>query len=189
MANKLQKFLFNLSTVSPLVICMAIVWWLQCGKDEMMPNNSTVHLTAKAIIISVVGIVGLMFSLYSVILVKLSRQAETVSINAASVKTKDGWIIGAIAAYLLPFACCAFEDFDLWFLSLVAIVALVVFLRTNTVLPNPVLILCGYHFYEISNDNGSEELPLISKRKSIQDAKSIKRVITLWDYFMIEVNE
>lgn len=30
---------------------------------------------------------------------------------------------------------------------------------------------------------------MISKRKSIQDAKSIKKVITLWDYFMIEVKE
>ena len=90
---------------------------------------------------------------------------------------------------MLPFSNLVLGDYNIWLsLSIIAIAILFLAL-SNTVWLNPILMLWRYHFYEISNANGSEELPMISKRKSIQDAKSIKKVITLWDYFMIEVKE
>lgn len=189
MANRFQKLLFNLSTISPIIFFAAVVWWIQCGNSEIIQDNNAIHFTAKAIIISVVGIIGLIFSFYSVIVVKLSNQTEIVPISVASVKSKDRMIIGAIASYLLPLANFVFADYILLISIVIAIIAMLALVLTNTVWPNPILILWGYHFYEISNANGSEELPLISTRKSIQNSKTINKVITLWDYFMIEVKQ
>lgn len=189
MANRSQKLLFNLSTIAPIAFFAVVVWWIQCGKSEIIQENSTVHITTKAIIISAIGIIGLMLSFYSVIVVKLSKRTEIVPINVASVTSKDGMAVGAIVSYILPFASFAFEDINLGVSLAVAFIALVALVLTNTVWPNPVLLLWKYHFYEVSTENGSNELPLISQRKSIQDAKTITMVKTLWDYFLIEVEE
>lgn len=190
MANRFQKLLFNLSTVSPLAFFMAIVWWLQCGAREITTTTGEIHLSAKSIIISIVGILGLLYAFRSILIVRIAnKKLETVTIGVNSVKSKGNFPIIAIISYVLPFSNLVFGDYNIWFSLSIIAVAMIFLALSNTVWLNPILMLWRYHFYEISNTNGSEELPMISKRKSIQDAKSIKKVITLWDYFMIEVKE
>lgn len=188
MANKFQKMLFNLSTLSPIAFFLAVVWWIQCGVKEVSLEIGKIHLTGKAIAISVIGLLSLLYAFYSALLVKTSqKKLEIVPIGVNTVKSKGNFAFAVIIAYVLPFSNLVLADYNTWLsLSIVGLALLFLFM-SNTVWPNPVIMLGGYHFYEISNINGSEELLLISKRNSIQSAKTIKKVITLWDYLMIEV--
>ena len=188
MINKLQKFLFNLSTASPIVVFTVIVWWIQCGKAEIIAEDGTVDITVKAMLISLFGILGFVFSLYSALIVWLGRKkCELVRVTASSVRSKDSWVLGALVAHILPFSNLALEDYNIGLsLSIITIVLLIIAL-SNTVYPNPLLLFLGrFHFYEISNVDGGEGFLLISKRKSIKNAQIVKKVITVWDYMMIE---
>ncbi len=188
MINKLQKFLFNSSTASPIIVFTVIVWWIQCGKAEIIAEDGTVDITGKAILISLLGIFGLVFSLYSALIVWLGRKkCELVPITVSSVKSKDNWVLGALGAYILPFSNLALKDYNIGLSLSIIIIALLIIALSNIVYPNPLLLLLGrFHFYEVSNVDGGEDFLLISKRKSIKNARTIKKVITLWDYMMIE---
>ena len=182
MANKYQKMLFNLSTLSPVTTFFSIVWWIQNRADTGR------QITTKAILIAIVGFVGLLYAFCSMIIVKWSeKRLEVVPISVSSVKSKGNLPIAAIITYILPFSKLVISEYNVWLTHLIILIALVFVFISNAVLINPLLLLCGYHFYEISTENGSVELPMISTRKSIQDVKQINKVITVWDYFMIEV--
>ena len=190
MANRTQRFLFNLSTISPIAFFFSVVWWIQYGSNELTIEAGRIHLTIKAIAISAIGLLGLVYAFHSVLIVKVSkRKLEIVPISVSTVKSKDTLSICAIITYILPFSNLVLADYSILLTISIIGVALVFLLLSNAVWPNPVLMLWGFHFYEISNVNGSEELPMISTRKSIQDAKTIKKVNTIWDYFVIEVRK
>ena len=180
MSNKLQRMLFNVSTLSPIAFFFSIVWWIQCGCKEVCTDDGKIQITAKAIVISIFGIIGLLSVFISIIIVRTGcRKLETVPISVSSVKSNDKLSTAAIVTYILPFSNLILKDFNVWLtLSIVGIVLLLIIL-SNTVLPNPILMLRGYHFYKVTTVNGSDGLSMISKRKSIQDAKTINRVITL----------
>lgn len=187
MANKFQKFLFNLSTISPIVVFTVIVWWIQCGKAETIAKDGSPDITTKAILISILGVLGIVFSFYSVIVISMSRKKlEIVEISVNSVKSKDGWLIGVIISYILPFSCLTIKDYNVWLLSAIVAIGLLIIAFNNTIFPNLILFIGKFHFYEISNTNGGEDFLLISKRDSIKNAKTINKVITVWDYMMIE---
>ena len=190
MANKLQRMLFNLSTISPIAFFFNVVWWIQCGYKEVCTEDGKIRLTVKAIVISVIGIIGLFYAFRSVLIVNIGRRKlEIVPISVSSIRSNDKLSIIAIVTYVFPFSNLILKDFDVWLtLSIIGIVLLFIVL-SNTVLPNPILMLRGYHFYEVTTVNGSDGISMISKRKSIQDAKTIKKVIILWDYFMVEVKQ
>ena len=190
MANKLQRMLFNLSTFSPIAFFFSIVWWIQYGYKEIVTEDGKVQLTAKLIVVSVVGIVGLLYAFFSIIIVRIgSKKLAIVPISVSSVDLNDKYSVVAIISYILPFSNLVLADYNTWLsLSIICVALLFIFI-SNVVWPSPILMLCGYHFYEVSTANGSNGLSMISKRKSIQDANSIKKVIILWDYFMIEVKQ
>ena len=182
--------LFNLSTFSPILFFLSIVWWIQRGSDGLGIGNGRFNITLKMIVVSIVGIIGFLFAFYSVVIVKVSCSKlgiTPISVNAVNSKDKSSII--AIISYIFPFSNLILKDYNIWISLSIIVIAVLIALLSNTVFPNPVLSFWGYHFYEITNDNGSEELPLISKRKSIQDAKTIKQVVAIWDYFMIEVKQ
>jgi hypothetical protein len=190
MANKFQRMLFNLSTISPIAFFFSVVWWIQRGCSVVCTEDGGIHLSAKAIVISVIGVVGLLYAFRSIMIVRTGcKKLEIVPISVSSVRSNDKLSIIAIVTYVLPFSNLILKDFSVWLtLSIIGIVLLFIVL-SNTVLPNPILMLRGYHFYEVTTVNGSEGISMISKRKSIQDAKTIKKVFTVWDYFMIEVEQ
>ena len=190
MANWLQRMLFNLSTASPISSFICVVWWIQHGSEELLMEAGKYHITAKAIIVSIIGIFGLVYAFYSVLIVKVSiKKLEIVPISVSSVKSTDKKAIAAVITYISPFSNILLKDYDFWISLSIIVIAILFVLLSNTVWPNPILILLGYHFYEISNVNGSEELLLVSTRKTIQNVKTINKVITLWNYFMIEVKQ
>lgn len=63
------------------------------------------------------------------------------------------------------------------------------FAISNTILPNPLLMLQGYHFYKIATIDGSSDIFLLSKRKSIQNRNVVNTVMTAFHYLAIEGEE
>ena len=187
MANKFQKLLFNLSTVSPIAVFLVAVWWIQCGVAEVTAAAGTIQLTTSSVIVSIIGLIALLFSFYSVIIVKICRKhCEVVAIQAKTVESNDRMAIGAILSYLLPFATLTLSNYNQWLSLAIFILAFLAVVLMNTVLPNPVLMCWGYHFYKISNANSAAGFTLISKREKIKNAETIQKVIPVWDYFLIE---
>ena len=190
MANKLQRMLFNLSTISPIAFFISVVWWIQRGCSVVCTEDGEIHLSVKAIVISVIGVLGLLYAFRSFLIVRTGcKKLEIVPICVSSVRSNDKLSIVAIVTYVLPFSNLILKDFNVWLTLLIIGIVLLFIVLSNTVLPNPILMLRGYHFFEVTTANGSDGLSMISKRKSIQDAKTIKKVIILWDYFMVEVKQ
>ena len=61
-----------------------------------------------------------------------------------------------------------------------------IFSMINTVQPNPVLIVCGYHFYKIQIKNGIGGCLLISKKK-LKNKEEISNVIHVFDYVYLDL--
>ena len=99
---------------------------------------------------------------------------------------KRTWIVAYISSYILPFASMALDDYN--FLLFFAIAAAIVILApfANSAVPNPLLALGRYHFYQITAENGVSGYVLISKRK-IRSAKDVKRVNRVFEFLLEDV--
>ena len=62
MANKLQKFLFNLSTMSPLIIILALVYWIEENIPFFVHKESEpLQIDFRSICLSLIIIFALLF--------------------------------------------------------------------------------------------------------------------------------
>ncbi|MBQ9842004.1 MAG: hypothetical protein IJO42_02720 [Clostridia bacterium] len=190
MANQLQKLLFNLSTMSPLVLLFEVVYWGENDIKFFIKTNNETVLNPISIILLALILLSAVFSLYSIVFVQVCRKKlECIPIAIDNIIPYDNWIIGVLLSYAFPFASTAIEDLNLYIT--IGLVVVIVFFLTmiNIVFPNPVLVLCGYHFYKIANIDGGCDIILLSKRKSVQHRNSVKKVIIAFNYLAIEEKE
>ena len=105
------------------------------------------------------------------------RHLPPIAVNVTSLSAHDGWVTAYIISYILPLASMAIQDFNLILAG--AIGMAVVFLApfVNTGIPNPLLMIFRYHFYQIDTANGVSGYVLISRRKlrNVKEVKSVKR--------------
>lgn len=172
MPNFLQKWLYNLSAGAPLLLVFSIVWY--CEKKTW-----TVPIICACVSIALTVLMLVAFA-YG------KRNLPPVAITVTDVAPHDAWIVAYIVSYLLPFASMAMEDYNL--LLFFAISAAVVLLApfVNSAVPNPLLVLCGYHFYQITAENGVSGYVLISRRR-IRNAKTIKLVNRVFEFLLEDV--
>lgn len=187
MANKLQKLLFNLSTMSPLVLIFAIVYWLEKDIKVFSEQENTIQINIAAIALIIIMLISISFAFYSTWFVKAChKKLERIPIGIDSIVPHDTWVIVVLLSYALPAAGVVFKDLNLY-ISIVVILFWVLFLAiSNTILPNPLLMLQGYHFYKITTIDGSSDIFLLSKRKSIQNRNAVNTVMTAFHYLAIE---
>lgn len=172
MPNFLQKWLYNLSAGAPLLIVFAIVWY--CEKRTWIVPVVCIGL---AILLIVFMLVAFSYG---------KRNLPPIMITVTDVSPNDGWIVAYISSYILPFASMALDDYN--FLLFFAIAAAIVILApfANSAVPNPLLALGRYHFYQITAENGVSGYVLISKRK-IRSAKDVKRVNRVFEFLLEDV--
>lgn len=187
MANKLQKTLFNLSTMSPLASILAIVYWLENGVKIFSKQANKTQLDNTAVILVIIILVSISFAFYSMWFVKICRKKlEQIPIKIEGIVPNDIWVIAVLLSYALPTAGVVFKDLNLYISVIVILFWLLFLALSNTILPNPLLMLLGYHFYKITTVDGSSDVILLSKRKSIQNRNTVKTVITAFHYLAIE---
>ena len=187
MANKLQKLLFNLSTMSPLVLIFTIVYWLEKDVKMFSEQENKTQINIAAVALMIIILTTIFFAFYSVWFVNAChKKLERIPIGIDSIVPHDTWVIVVLLSYALPAAGVVFKDLNLY-ISIVVILFWVLFLAlSNTILPNPLLMLQGYHFYKIATIDGSSDIFLLSKRKSIQNRNVVNTVMTAFHYLAIE---
>ena len=171
MANNLQKFIYNLSAVSPLCFTFAILWYIQ--KQTLIVPAVCVCLGAFLILCFTRSF------LYA------KKHVASVMIRVTDVSPKDGWIVAYIISYILPIASMAIDDFDVIVCGIIAATLLVIIPFVNFATPNPLLFISGYHFYEISAENGISGYLLICKR-SLRNAKHVTMVKRVFEFLLID---
>lgn len=188
MANKFQKFLFNLSTMSPMVSILAAVYWIEQDVPFLFVEEAgefRIHSQSMALLALI--LTGIVFSLYSFLFVKTCvHRLERIPISIDSVSCNDNWVIAVLLAYAMPAASFVFEGSNVYVTGFLVVLMLLFLLFSNSVFPNPLLLLGKFHFYKVVNVNGGGELCLLSKRSSIVNKDSVSEIVCAFDYLAIE---
>lgn len=187
MANKIQKLLFNLSTLSPLLLIFAIVYWLEKDIRVFSVQENKIQISIIAIALIVIIFISAAFSFYSILFVKAChKRLERVPIGVDSIVPNDNWVIVVLLTYALPAASIVFKDINMFISVIVILFWLLLLALSNTILPNPLLMLQGYHFYKMTTIDGSSDIFLLSKRKSVQNRNTVNKVMIAFHYLAIE---
>ncbi len=171
MGNRVQRFIYNISSAAPLAFVFALVWYQQY-KTIQIP-----------IVFVSIGLILIVLLYLSFTYGKL--HIASITIRTTSISPNDGWVIAYIIAYLVPFASIALEDFDLKVSTIIAFGLILILPFVNSAIPNSLLFVCGYHFYSISAENGISDYILISKR-SLRNSKHLKSVQRIFEYLLLD---
>ena len=172
MPNIMQKWIYNLSAGAPLLIVFAILWY--CEKKTW---TVSIICICVAVLLMVSMLVAFAYG---------KRNLPPITIKVMDVSPHDARIVAYIISYLIPFASMALDDYNLLLLFAISAAIVLVAPFVNSAIPNPFLALGGYHFYEITAENGVSGYVLISKRK-IRNAKDLKRVNRVFEFLLEDV--
>ena len=136
MGNILQRLIYNLSAMAPLCFIFALLWYWQ---------KKTMDIPCIVMCIGVALVILFMISFsYG------KRHLAPIIIRTNDIAPYDSWVIMYIITYMFPFASLVIKDFNLIICVIVAGVLIMAAPCVNTAIPNPILFLRGYHFYQIS---------------------------------------
>lgn len=171
MANILHKILYNVSAAAPLCFIFAFVWYVQ---------KHTWKVPVISGCLGFILILGLACSFWFG-----KKHVAPITIQVTDLSPHDSWVVTYIISYLIPFASMAIADFDLLLCGILAAVLVIIASFVNSAIPNPLLILRGYHFYQISSETGVSGYVLICKRK-LRKATDIKTVKRVFEFLLID---
>lgn len=170
MANLLQKVLLSLSITSPVVICIGIVNLIQ--RNKLLISISLI-------------VVGVIFSLYYLLFIHVCKNKLSVTpIMVGEISPNDGWNIVYIVTYISPFTNIVFEQYNIYFSLVVALIIAVILIFSNTTYANPIILLFGYHSYKIKDVSGNSDKLLLCRKKHVKTI-SVKNVYTVFDTLLI----
>ncbi|WP_130837705.1 hypothetical protein [Lachnoclostridium sp. Marseille-P6806] len=171
MGNISQRFIYNLSAAAPLCFIFALVWYWQ---------KKTRDISCIAICIGIVLVI-----LFIVSFAYGKRHFAPIKIRINDIAPYDSWVIVYIITYMFPFASLAIKDINLIICVIIAGMLIMAAPCVNTAIPNPILFLRGYHFYQVSGEHGISGSVLISNRK-LRKAKDVKTVNRIFDYLLLD---
>lgn len=171
MGNVVQKFIYNVSTVAPLSFIFALVWYLQ---------KQTIKVSLISVAFGIILIV-----LFSISFSYGNTHVAPIIIRTNEISPYDGWVVLYLISYALPFASMALKDFDVTICALIGVLLSVVAPYVNTSIPNPMLWVKGYHFYQVSGEHGISGYTLISKRK-LRKSKDLKTVNRIFEFLLLD---
>ena len=189
MSNRLQKLLFNLSTVAPLGFILVLVYWTQQNVPPIIDSDvGKIVVLRQHTFLIILAFACLYWSFYGTFFIReCKKKLERVHIAVDSISNCDGWAISIFVTYVLPLASFVFDDYNQLISVGVLLLLVIIAALSNAVLPSPLLIIKGYHFYSVTNVDGGGEFFLISKRRRINNRKTVKKVVCAFDYLMIEM--
>jgi len=153
----------------------ALVWYIQY-KTWLVPAVLLAVATTVTVLFAVCFSYG-------------KKNCSIKSINVTSIYSKDLWLVAYVIAYLFPFANMVMSDFHIVLLVVVVLMLGLVIVPSIMALPNILLFVVGYHFYEIGTETGVSDYLLISKRRRIRNRKDIRRVTRVFEKLLIDAKE
>lgn len=122
---------------------------------------------------------------------------RSIPIEIEEIEIYDSKSICTIFSYVIPIVSLLLDIFDKKILNninpleclLVYCFLFSIFLgMNNSIQPNPMLVLCGYHFYKIKIKDGVRGYLLISK-KDIRSIKDLTEVSQCFSYACIDLRK
>lgn len=169
--NNLQKLIYNLSAASPICFVFAVIWYIQ-KKTYIVPAICV----GGGIFLTVLFSVSFSYGL---------KHLAPISIRTSDISPNDSWIVLYIFTYMLPFASMVIDDFNLIICGIIAFLVASAAPFVNSAIPNPLLSIKKYHFYQVSGENGISGYVLISKRK-YRKKQDLKYVNRMFDFLLID---
>lgn len=174
MANTLQRTIYHMANLVPLMLMSAFIWYVQ---------NKTCLVSGILVVVSVTVIVvfSLCFSYHK-------NNCSIKNINITSIASKDIWFVAYVIVYISPFAKILISDFNFAILVLVVLILALVLIMSNIALPNFLLFMVGYHFYEVKSDStGISDYLLISRQKRIRNKSDVRQVRRVFEKLLIDL--
>ncbi|GAC1387545.1 MAG: hypothetical protein NVS4B7_20650 [Ktedonobacteraceae bacterium] len=136
-----------------------------------------------AIIILLVGIAGLV-SMW--LYFRFTAPGKTLfHEKITSLQRRDGDTMSYIASYIVPFATFPLDNWQtIAALIIFVLILLVVYVNSNMIYINPMLNLCGYHFYEVTVEHSESSHYLLTQQHVVR-GKTI-RVVRIGDGAYLE---
>lgn len=180
MANRFQKFIYYLSAEVPVLMVIAIVWLIEKStwRKPMVLN------WAVSIILIVVAIA--LIIVFNAFFKKAETELSVMDILGSEYKCIDGWLVGYVVSYLLPFASLALGDVIWIVLGVIIVLLMVILVFSDHVTPHPLLFCKGFHFYELKVEGLASDYKVISK-KQIRNAKDIRKVSRVFEFLLIRM--
>ena len=171
MANIIQKIIYNLSAVSPLCFVFAFAWYIQ-EKSIWIP-------------LIAVGIGSTLVILFSISFSYAKKHLAHIQIRTSNIRPCDKWVVIYFISYFFPFASVILKDFNVWICAVTGAVIVLIISFMNSAIPNPLLLIRLYHFYQIDAENGISDYVLISKRK-FRSKKELNVVNRVFDFLLLD---
>lgn len=176
MANGIQRAIYNLANTVPLAIMTALVWYL-----EFKTWHVPLILLAAAIVVTI---------LFFICFCYWKNNSSIKGINVSKIISKDSWLVAYVIAYVSPFTYMILADFYIVSLIIVGLMLVLVFIPAIMALPNILLFLAGYHFYELETEStGVGDYILVSKRRRIRNKADVKTVMRVFERLLIDTKE
>lgn len=110
---------------------------------------------------------------------------QPIKIRTSDIAPYDSWVIMYIITYMFQFASLQLGILILRICVAIGGVLIMAVPCVNTAIPNPILFLRGYHFYQVSGEHGISGCVLISRRR-IRKAKDLKTVNRIFDFLFLD---
>ena len=114
---------------------------------------------------------------------------EVLPIEIKSITPADREVAAFLIAYIFPIL--SFVNLNLWAILFIVGLLYVSMLTTSNYHFNPVVSLfLGYHYYEveIEESNGGRTTYVLMTKRTIRNAKNIRKIVQISDYMLMEVD-
>jgi MFS family permease len=170
MLSKFAKLSLVATSLAPIFLTL---WFVDFNKSWNWSDGLGYLITA------------ILLALACWILLLLSKnRLEILPLDINSVRTADNEMIGFILAYLLPLIKETPIQVNPYLFAFIMVLLFIVVFTSNSYHFNPLIGFFGYHFYEVTISGGISYV-LIS-RKNIRNCKSIKKVVQISEYMILE---
>ena len=149
MLSKLAVILMAATAFAPAFLVYALVWVMH-------------GCYWKAVFFAGLcfGLVGLCLFLMAQAEKKLTRRSYT----PISISTADSEVMNFLLIYLLPLITRDLATYNWFAWIVIALIFCVVVATSYSYHFNPLLVLCGYHFYKVSDKEGMSHVLITKKR-------------------------
>ncbi len=179
MLRFLPKFLLVATAFAPVMLTSAYVSWWK-AKDDQHGWWEALQIAWPSMWLLITGAVAAVI-VCLLVMHQAARQLSRNPVVIKSIKPADKELIGFVLAYLLPLARgTPFEGYPLF---VVLAVFFLVVMTSNAYHTNPLLGMLGWHFYEVVIDEVSY---ILVSRRNIHNVRSIKEVVSLTDYMLLD---
>ena len=191
--NKIAVFLYYILFFMPIIVPGVLYSILSsCSNFGPLHKILSCFSLLALVLFAVKCLLGNVFGW----MLRNQRKLVKITIIIENIELYDEQSISIIFSYLIPMLSPLLGYFEpnngLGYLEIIYLYLILffffffIFSMINTVQPNPMLIVCGYHFYKIQIKNGIGGRLLISKKK-LKNKEEISNVIHVFDYVYLDL--